>query len=68
MIKQRFLIAGYGFVGRRLAGLLTEASADVFALRRGPGNGLPGATAVRADLTDPRQLTDLPQALDAVVF
>ena len=64
----RVLIAGCGYVGARLARLLAESGADVFALRRRPGAGPRGVKTVRADLADPASLTTLPRFLDAVVF
>ena len=64
----RVLIAGCGYVGSRLAGILAESGADVFALRRSPGADLPGATTLCADLGDPGTLATLPRPLDAVVF
>jgi len=65
---RRILIAGCGYVGGRLAELLTEAGATVFALRRSSGAAVSGAKAVRADLLDPQSLRELPQPLDGAVF
>jgi nucleoside-diphosphate-sugar epimerase len=64
----RVLIAGCGYVGSRLAAVLAESGAGVFALRRTPGDGWPGVTTLCADLADPETLTTLPRPLDAVVF
>jgi nucleoside-diphosphate-sugar epimerase len=64
----RVLIAGYGYVGRRLAELLAESDNEVFALRRKPSADSRGVTTLRADLTNPKTLATLPQSLDAVVF
>jgi len=64
----RVLIAGCGYVGSRLAGLLVESGAEVFALRRRPSADLLGVTTLCADLTDPETLATLPRSLDAVVF
>nr|NIM60657.1 NAD-dependent epimerase/dehydratase family protein [Acidobacteriota bacterium]NIQ83769.1 NAD-dependent epimerase/dehydratase family protein [Acidobacteriota bacterium] len=61
------LIAGCGYVGGRLARLLVEAGAGVFALSRRPAV-LPGVSPVRADLASRGSLIDLPSAFDAIVF
>ena len=68
LTDMRVLIAGCGYVGSRLARILAEAGAEVFAVRRGRTAGLPGVTTVRADLTDPGALAALPRSIDAVAF
>jgi nucleoside-diphosphate-sugar epimerase len=65
---KRVLIAGCGYVGGRLAEILAGSGSEVFALRRRPGSGPQGVTAVRADLADATTLGTLPSDLDAVVF
>lgn len=68
MSGRRILIAGCGYVGGRLARLLAEAGARVYALRRSPGASVSGAATVHADLGDTRSLRKLPQPLHGVVF
>ncbi len=64
----RILIAGCGYVGTRLAGLLTEAGHQVWGLARTPATLPPGVTPLAADLTQPSTLGALPPGLDAVVY
>ena len=64
----RVLIAGCGYVGNRLAGILAGSGAEVFALRRSPGDVPAGATALCADLTDPGSLVRIPRSVDTIVF
>ncbi len=63
----RVLVAGCGYVGARLAEQRAAAGDAVYALRRSDGPAPPGATAVRADLTEPETLGALPE-VDAAVF
>lgn len=64
----RVLIAGCGYVGAALAGELVAAGDTVFALSRS-GRGAPeGATVVRADVSRPSTLRDLPPGLDLVFY
>lgn len=68
MSARRVLVAGCGDVGARLAIRLREAGDEVTALSRS-GRGVPeGVAWLRADLTDPAMLADLPGPWDAVVF
>lgn len=62
------LIAGCGYVGRRLAEILAGRGHRVYALRRSAAPPPAGASAVRADLADPATLTALPDRVDAVVY
>lgn len=65
---RRVLIAGCGYVGSALAGVLAADGHRVFAVRR-DADGLPGEVVpVVADLTAPASLTDLPPDLDAVAY
>lgn len=64
----RILIAGCGYVGTALAGLLVRDGHHVWALRRG-GVLLPkGAESVQADVLKPETLSMLPSGLDAAVY
>jgi nucleoside-diphosphate-sugar epimerase len=64
----RTLIAGCGYVGAALARELTAAGDTVFALSRS-GRGAPeGVTVVRADVSQPSTLRELPRGLDVVVY
>lgn len=64
----RVLIAGCGYVGSALAGLLVAEGHDVWGLRRTP-TGLPsGVHPFAADLRDPATLASLPPALDVVAY
>jgi nucleoside-diphosphate-sugar epimerase len=63
----RVLIAGAGFVGRALADQLAAAGHEAVALRRTAGAAPRGATAVVADVTDPKSLRAL-GAFDAIVY
>jgi nucleoside-diphosphate-sugar epimerase len=62
------LIAGCGYVGTHLAGLLVEAGHRVWGLSRRPAALPPGVTPLAADLTRPSTLGALPPGLDAVVY
>lgn len=67
-VGSRVLIAGCGYVGCELAGLLVDRGATVWGLARHP-RGLPaGVRPLAADVTDPASLGDLPPGLDAVVY
>jgi nucleoside-diphosphate-sugar epimerase len=63
----RVLVAGCGYVGRRLAELRAAAGDQVTAMRRSDADAPRGCKALRADLTLPATLADLP-TVDAVVF
>jgi nucleoside-diphosphate-sugar epimerase len=64
----RVLIAGCGYVGSALARRLTDASCEVFGLRRKP-SGLPdGIQPIAADLLECATLRALPADLDAVLY
>ena len=64
----RVLIAGCGYVGTRLAGLLDGQGHKVWGLRRSPGPFPGGVQTLRADLGDPRTLDALPSDLDYVFY
>lgn len=64
----RVLIAGCGYVGSALAGLLATEGHDVWGLRRSPAGLPPGVRPFAADLHDPATLANLPPALDAVAY
>ena len=61
------LIAGAGYVGLELAGILREAGHRVTGLRRTPPVAGHGIAWVAADVTRPETLAALPDDLDAVV-
>jgi nucleoside-diphosphate-sugar epimerase len=63
----RVLLAGFGYMGRRLAAELSGAGQEVFGLSRS-GNHLPGVSPVTADLSDPPSLRALPPHIDHVVY
>jgi nucleoside-diphosphate-sugar epimerase len=56
----RALVAGAGYVGEALAGLLVGAGHEVVVLRRSAAPPPPGARAFRADLAQPGALDALP--------
>ena len=65
MQGSRILIAGCGYVGGRLATLVAQAGAEVFALRRNAAPIAPGVTTVRADLAvTPSLASVVPPDLD----
>ncbi len=64
----RILIAGCGYVGTHLAGLLIETGHQVWGLSRTPAALPPRVTPFAADLTRPSTLAALPPDLDAVVY
>lgn len=64
----RVLVAGCGYVGNRLAGLLAEEGREVWGLRRSPGSVASGVRAVAGDVSRPSSLDGLPGAVDAVVY
>lgn len=64
----RVLIAGCGYVGSALAEALAREGDEVWTLRRSEAEPPAGAHALQADLNDPDTLTDIPDALDHVVF
>ncbi len=61
------LIAGCGYVGLRLAGILHGSGHQVFGLRRNPEGLLPFLNWCRGDLTSSEPLA-LPEPIDAVVL
>ena len=65
----RVLIVGCGYVGLALARELVGRGHAVFGLRRGGWDELPavGVTPLRADLSQPATLTELPRDFDWVV-
>lgn len=64
----RVLIAGCGDVGNALAQGCMNRADQVWGLRRNIAALAPGIAAIKADLTDPHGLAELPQRLDAVVY
>lgn len=66
MTSRRVLIAGYGYVGRRLGEQLSESGHKVWGLSRNPQSAAP-IEGLPADLLD-RASLDLPPDLDAVVY
>lgn len=65
---ERILIAGCGYVGSHLAGLLVAGGHRVWGLSRRPAALPAGVTPLAADLTVPATLGALPPHLDAVVY
>lgn len=64
----RILIAGCGYVGSALAGLLVSDGHDVFGLRRDPAGRIPeGAIPIAADLATGAGVEAIPGDLDACV-
>ena len=64
----RTLIAGCGFVGTRLGLDLAAEGHEVWGLRRDPSGLPPTIRRLRADLTKPAMLQDLPADLGLVFF
>lgn len=64
----RVLIAGAGYVGTALALRLAEQGHQVHGLRRDPTHLPPSVLPLRADLSDPCTLEQLPDDVDHVVF
>jgi len=64
----RVLIAGCGDVGSVLAGSLLQDGHVVYGLKRDTSTLPAGVIPVRADLTKPGTLTNLPQNIDRMVF
>ncbi len=64
----RVLIAGCGYVGRALGARLAGQGAEVWGLRRGAGETIPGIRPIVADLTDRATLEHLPGPFDHVVY
>lgn len=62
------LIAGCGDVGARLGVLLAARGEKVYGLRRSDAPLPAGMTPLRADLTDPATLRELPDDVARVVF
>lgn len=62
------LIAGCGYVGNALAGLLLQNGHVVYGLKRNVSTLPEGVIAVQGDLTDPDTLTNLPRNIDTLVF
>jgi len=62
------LIAGCGDVGSVLATSLLQDGHLVYGLKRDTSNLPDGVQPVRADLTKPETLTDLPTEIDSLVF
>jgi nucleoside-diphosphate-sugar epimerase len=62
------LICGAGYVGSALGVMLRDDGHDVWALCRDPGRVPEGLRPLRADLTQPETLRDLPPTLHHVVF
>lgn len=64
----RILIVGAGDIGGHLAGELAKAHHQVFGLRRSDKHIAEGVEPVRADVSDPETLFDLPTEIDVVVY
>jgi len=64
----RILIAGCGYVGEALGGLLLADGHDVWGLRRNPRSLRADIKSIAADLAQPEDLRDLPGDLDAVFY
>jgi len=64
----RVLIAGCGDVGSVLAVSLLADGHVVYGLKRDISSLPDGVLPIRADLTDPGSLSDLPQQIDCLVF
>jgi len=64
----RVLIAGCGYVGRALAGMMAADGHDVWGMRRNPAALPPGVHPLAADLRDLASLDALPPALDCVAY
>jgi len=64
----RVLIAGCGDVGSILAEMLLRDGHTVYGLKRDTSSLPAGVNAIRADLTKPSTLTNLPQDIDQLVF
>jgi len=62
------LIAGCGDVGNVLATQLLQDGHVVYGLKRDTSTLPAGVQAIKADLTDPATLTDLPADIDRLVF
>ena len=62
------LIAGCGDVGNVLAAQLLQDGHVVYGLKRDTSTLPAGVQAIKADLTDPATLTDLPADIDRLVF
>ncbi|MDY7095877.1 MAG: SDR family oxidoreductase [Acidobacteriota bacterium] len=62
------LIAGIGYVGSALAAELKAANHRVYGLRRSAPVDIPGVETIRADLTRPETLEDLPTGINFVVY
>ncbi|HYG44595.1 MAG TPA: NAD-dependent epimerase/dehydratase family protein, partial [Bordetella sp.] len=68
-MAERVLLAGCGDLGLRLARRLRARGADVWALRRQPpADGGDGIQWLRADLTQPATLTDLPGGITHLAY
>jgi nucleoside-diphosphate-sugar epimerase len=65
---RRILVAGVGDVGAALARRRVAAGDEVHGLRRDVSRLPAGIVPVRADLTRPETLRQLPQGLDALVY
>lgn len=65
---ERVLIAGCGYVGSALAGMIAADGDDVWGMRRSPA-GLPdGVRPFAADLREPSTLANLPPGLTEVFY
>lgn len=64
----RCLVAGCGYVGSQLAGLLAGEGHSVWGLRRSAWTPPPGVKPLAADLLRPESLGGLPEGLDLVFY
>jgi len=67
-MNARVLIAGAGDVGLRVARLLRDRGAEVWALRRGVGAPEAGIQWIQGDLTQPDTLRSLPTQISHIVY
>jgi len=67
-MSARVLIAGCGDVGMRVAHRLLARGDEVWALRRGAGDGASGIRWLQGDLTRPETLRDLPGRIEQLVY
>lgn len=64
----RVLIAGCGYVGSKLAEELVASGHRVHGLRRDPSKLPDGVIPLKADLSDPASLAQIPRDVDHVVY
>ena len=62
------VIAGCGYVGNALAGMLLEEGHDVFGIRRDASALADGIRAIEGNVADPRSLGPSPTRVEYAVF